>query len=87
MRALDDSDARAETVSGVFPDADPTNDHAVNIDAVAEADITTGVTETTFEPARTVLRDQMASLLIRALDADLVDLGATVVQTTTVVGP
>ena len=51
-----------------FADVDPDSVHAGNINAVAEAEITAGVTATTFEPDGLVNRAQMASLLIRALD-------------------
>lgn len=54
---------------GPFEDVESDNVHAGNINAVFEAGITMGVTETSFEPERTLDRAQMASLLIRALDA------------------
>ena len=58
-----------EIDDGPFADVDPGSVHAGNINAVAQAEITTGVTDTTFNPSGTVTRDQMASLLIRALHA------------------
>ena len=58
-----------EVDDGPFTDVDPASVHAPNINAVAEAGITTGVTDTTFNPDGTVTRAQMASLLIRALDS------------------
>ncbi len=58
-----------EIADGPFADVDPGSVHAGNINAVAQAEISTGVTDTTFDPSGTVTRDQMASLLIRALDA------------------
>jgi len=58
-----------EVDDGPFTDINPTGVHAGNINAVAQAGITTGVTDTTFNPSGTVTRAQMASLLIRALDS------------------
>jgi hypothetical protein len=58
-----------EIADGPFTDVDPGSVHAGNINAVAQAGITTGVTDTTFNPDGTVTRAQMASLLIRALDS------------------
>lgn len=58
-----------EIEDGPFTDVDAGSVHAGNINAVAEAGITTGVTDTTFNPDGTVTRAQMASLLIRALDS------------------
>ena len=54
---------------GPFTDVDTGNVHAGNINAVFEAGITRGTSDTTFAPDRTLRRDQMSSLLIRALDA------------------
>lgn len=54
---------------GPFADVDRDNVHAGNINAVFEAGITQGTSDTTFEPERTLSRAQMSSLLIRALDA------------------
>jgi len=54
---------------GPFTDVDTGSVHAGNINAVFEAGITRGTSDTTFDPASTLRRDQMASLLIRALDA------------------
>ncbi len=54
---------------GPFDDVDSGNVHAGNINAVFQAGITTGVTDSTFEPDRTLNRAQMSSLLIRALDS------------------
>lgn len=51
-----------------FDDVDPDDVHAATIAAAAQAGITTGVTATTFEPARLVRRDQLATMLVRALD-------------------
>jgi subtilisin family serine protease len=50
--------------------------HAPSINAVAAAGITGGTTPTTYEPASTVRRDQMASFLARTLDV-LVQTGTT----------
>ena len=65
--------ARAFDLEGIeegpFADVDPDSVHAPNINAVAEAGITTGTTATTFNPEGQVTRAQMASLLIRALDS------------------
>lgn len=65
--------ARAAQLDGVqgtgFADVDPTNVHTPNIYAVRDADITTGVTATTFDPAGNVTRAQMASFLIRTIEA------------------
>ena len=54
----------------VFDDVNPDSVHAANINAVADAGITTGVTATTFEPNTTLDRAQMASLLVRAFDLE-----------------
>ena len=51
-----------------FVDVLPGSTHAAAITTVADAGITTGVTDSTFEPNHNLRRDQMASLLIRALD-------------------
>ena len=51
-----------------FNDVNPNNVHTPNIYAVRDAEITTGITASTFEPTRNVSRDQMASFLIRMLD-------------------
>lgn len=63
--------ARALSIAAVagqrFADVDPAGTHARVITTLAAAGITTGTTPTTFEPDRTLQRDQMASLLIRAL--------------------
>ena len=56
------------TQRGRFRDVDPANVHAPAIDAIAEAGVSAGATETTFRPGDTLRRDQMASLLIRALE-------------------
>ena len=59
-----------EAVDGSgFDDVDPDSVHAPNIAALHEAGITTGVTESRFDPSGNVRRDQMASFLARALDA------------------
>lgn len=64
--------ARSADLDGVngsgFNDVDPGNVHTPNIYAVRDAEITTGVTATTFNPDGNVRRDQMASFLIRMLD-------------------
>ncbi len=64
--------ARAAGLEGVdgtgFNDVDPGNVHTPNIYAVRDAEITTGVTATTFNPDGNVRRDQMASFLIRMID-------------------
>ena len=61
--------AELDPVAGsVFDDVPDANVHRERINAVAEAGITTGVTPTTFAPARTVTRAQMASFLSRTLD-------------------
>ena len=54
---------------GPFTDVDTGNVHAGNINAAFAAGITQGVSDTEFNPDATLRRDQMASLLIRALDA------------------
>jgi hypothetical protein len=65
--------ARAAQLEGVqgtgFTDVDPTNVHTPNIYAVRDAEITTGVTATTFDPDGNVTRAQMASFLIRTIEA------------------
>jgi len=62
--------AQLEEVQSVgFTDVDPTNVHTRNIDAVRDADITTGVTATTFDPDDNVTRAQMASFPVRTIDA------------------
>ena len=53
-----------------FTDVRPDNVHAANINAVAAAGITTGVTDTTFEPDQFIRRDQLASMLIRGLEPE-----------------
>ncbi len=60
---------------GPFTDVDPGSVHAPNINAAAEAEITTGVTATTFEPARSITRAQVASLLARAFGLEGVEEG------------
>lgn len=52
----------------VFDDVPEANVHRERINAVAEAGITRGVTPTTFAPARSVTRAQMASFLSRTLE-------------------
>ncbi len=64
--------ARAAELDGVdgtgFTDVDPGSVHTPNIYAVRDAEITTGVTATTYNPDGSVRRDQMASFLIRMID-------------------
>lgn len=64
--------ARAAGLDGVagtgFTDVDPDNVHAPNIYALRDAEITGGVTATSYDPDGPVRRDQMASFLIRMLD-------------------
>ncbi len=61
--------AELDPVTGsVFEDVPEANVHRERINAVAEAGITTGVTPTTFAPARSVTRAQMASFLSRTLE-------------------
>ena len=64
--------ARAAGLEGVqgtgFTDVDPTSVHTPNIYAVRDAQITTGVTATTFDPEGDVTRAQMASFLIRTIE-------------------
>ena len=50
-----------------FEDVLDTNVHAAAINALVEAGVSTGVTQTTFAPNRSVTRAQLASLLTRAL--------------------
>ena len=62
---------RLDPVDGQrFADVRPDNVHAANINAVAAAGITTGVTDTTFEPDQLIRRDQLASMLIRGLESE-----------------
>jgi len=51
-----------------FTDVVPNSVHAPSIYAVRDAEITTGTTASTFEPAGNVRRDQMASFLVRMID-------------------
>lgn len=55
------------TVEGRFTDVSPDSVHAGAIDAAAKAGITSGVSADRFDPNGTLRRDQMATLLIRAL--------------------
>jgi outer membrane protein assembly factor BamB len=64
--------ARAAELDGVdgdgFDDVSEDNVHAGNIYAVRDAGITQGVSDTRFAPEGTVVRDQMASFLMRMVD-------------------
>jgi hypothetical protein len=64
--------ARAAGLEGVdgsgFDDVTQDNVHRENIYAVRDADITAGVSGSRFAPDRTVVRDQMASFLMRMVD-------------------
>jgi outer membrane protein assembly factor BamB len=64
--------ARAAGLDGVdgegFDDVADDNVHAENIYAVRDAGITQGVSDSRFAPDRTVVRDQMASFLMRMVD-------------------
>jgi outer membrane protein assembly factor BamB len=51
-----------------FEDVSSDNVHSGAIYAVADAEITQGVSENRFAPRRVVLRDQMASFLMRSVD-------------------
>jgi hypothetical protein len=53
--------------AGPFTDVATTSVHAAAINAVADAGIMVGVTDTTFAPGRELRRDQTASVLSRAL--------------------
>ncbi len=50
-----------------FTDVDATNVHAEAIDCIAWRDIVQGATATTYQPAATITRGQMASMLARTL--------------------
>lgn len=52
----------------VFDDVAASNVHRERINAIAAADITTGVTPSSFQPSRSVTRAQLASLLRRTLE-------------------
>lgn len=56
-----------------FEDVLDTNVHAPAINALVEAGVSTGVTETTFAPNRSVTRAQLASLLTRAVELPAAD--------------
>jgi outer membrane protein assembly factor BamB len=64
--------ARAAELDGVdgdgFDDVAEDNVHRENIYAVRDAGITQGVSASNFAPERTVVRDQMASFLMRMVD-------------------
>ena len=64
--------ARAAELDGVdgdgFDDVAENNVHRENIYAVRDAGITQGVSASNFAPERTVVRDQMASFLMRMVD-------------------
>ena len=72
VRSLGEDAFPSDPVGAVdmFIDVNPDSVHADNIYAVAAAGITTGVTETTFEPNTTLDRAQMASLLVRAFELE-----------------
>lgn len=57
----------AEVPSAGFTDVTPTHVHADGIDCLAWRDITQGRTPTTYDPAGTISRGQMASMLARTL--------------------
>ena len=64
-----------------FEDVDPDDVHAPAIAAVAAAGITTGLTATSFAPEALIRRDQLATMLVRALDhLDAVDADAGEVE-------
>jgi hypothetical protein len=69
MRALElEPISEHEFPGDSFDDVSSDNVHSGAIYAVAEAEITQGVAENRFAPNRVVLRDQMASFLMRSVD-------------------
>lgn len=69
---LDDGNPNNASVpppgADVFPDVDPTFTHFANINAVAGVGIVQGFTDGNYRPQESVLRDQMASFVMRAYD-------------------
>lgn len=66
MFALDSSGGLSECILP-FTDVSPTATHAVNICRLVAAEITAGLTPTTYGPRGDVTREQMATFLARAL--------------------
>ena len=64
----DDGDSTVVVV-GAFPDVSADNVHAANIGRVAYHQIALGYTDGTYRPATNVRRDQMASFVVRTLEA------------------
>lgn len=64
-RAIDDACPVDDVPRGVFDDVNPDSVHARAVDCAAWWDITEGRTDTTFAPAGTVTRGQMASFVHR----------------------
>jgi hypothetical protein len=69
---IDDGDARNASAPPAathdwFPDPSA-SEHEANVDAIAEVGIVEGFADGTYGPTRSVLRDQMASFVMRAYD-------------------
>ena len=70
MLAIDDSGGLVDEVCDSFPDVDPNNTHACNIERLAELGITEGDGQGNFNPSGAVTREQFATFLARGLDID-----------------
>lgn len=57
------------TAGSVFSDVDEDDAHAKEISCIAAYGITEGTTATTYSPGRAVPRDQMASFIVRLIEA------------------
>ncbi len=75
-RAIADGCPPAEVPPSEFTDVAATNVHATAIDCIAWREITEGRTPTSFEPAGTITRGQLASMLARTISTVGVDLPA-----------
>jgi len=76
-----DAGPLAQCVGAVAPDAGfddvvPNSTHDANIDCVVFYELAQGTGEATYEPSRSVSREQMASFIARLIDASDVDLPA-----------
>jgi hypothetical protein len=60
---------RTETATPAFPDVSPDNVHVYAIDCAAYHEIALGYADGTYGPADGVRRDQMASFIVRTLEA------------------
>ena len=66
-----DNDVSPAPSGWIFDDVAPDDTHAESIEALVDAGVTFGCTETEFCPTRHVTRDQMASFIARATDTAL----------------